>query len=75
MGGFTVIQQALIDAADGVSGATYLATTRKISAVDASKAHIGHAALASAWSEFTDRWQIGVSHLIGDGDKFEGIDQ
>jgi hypothetical protein len=68
--GFGVVGDALIDAADGVAAATAGLSTRKIADIEPSADHVGHPFLKAALTDFTDRWEIGVTHLLHDGEQF-----
>lgn len=65
--GFSVDLDALRKAATGISTTLDAMATKKVSDIDAPRDAFGHDALASAVSDFCDRWNIGVSHLASDG--------
>jgi hypothetical protein len=68
--GFGVVANALIDASDGVTGITEQIKGCKISDLGPNNEHTGHDGLNGAIGEFTSRWQIGVGHLLDDGQEF-----
>ncbi|MFI0544425.1 hypothetical protein RKD19_003638 [Streptomyces canus] len=65
--GFSVDLGALRKAASGISTTLDAMATKKVSDIDVPKGDFGHDELASAIVDFTDRWNIGVSHLASDG--------
>ncbi|MEV7732413.1 MULTISPECIES: hypothetical protein [unclassified Streptomyces] len=65
--GFSVDLDALRKAASGISTTLDAMATKKVSDIDAPKDAFGHDELAGAVVDFTDRWNIGVSHLATDG--------
>jgi uncharacterized protein YPO0396 len=65
--GFSVDLGALRKAASGISTTLDAMATKKVSDIDAPKDAFGHEELAGAVVDFTDRWNIGVSHLASDG--------
>jgi len=65
--GFSVDLGALRKAASGISTTLDAMATKQVSDIDVPKGDFGHDELASAIVDFTDRWNIGVSHLASDG--------
>ncbi|MGH3973045.1 MAG: hypothetical protein ACRDS9_06940 [Pseudonocardiaceae bacterium] len=66
-GGFSVVGQALANAADGVSRLMAALDEHDVDDIDCDKAAVGHDALAATLEDFCDRWQRGVDHLAEDG--------
>ncbi|MEP6695315.1 MAG: hypothetical protein ABJA34_00390 [Pseudonocardiales bacterium] len=64
--GFRVDVKALTEAADGVVGTMQAVGEKRVSDIDRAKSSFGHDHLAGTVSDFCDRWQIGVEHLIKD---------
>jgi hypothetical protein len=69
-GGFGVVGEALINAADGVAAATWGLAAHEISGLCPPVKSMGHSGLHAALRDFCDRWNIGVEHLAGDGGQF-----
>lgn len=64
---FYVDLEALENAASGINTTLDAMATKKVSDIDAPAESFGHEGLASAISEFCDRWNIGVENLASDG--------
>jgi hypothetical protein len=70
--GFSVDLDALQNAAEGVTDTLNAMATRRVKDVDAAKSAFGHDKLGGTVGDFCERWDIGVSHLIKDGQEFAG---
>jgi hypothetical protein len=70
--GFSVDLGALQSAAEGVTDTLNAMATKRVKDVDADKSAFGHDKLGGTVGDFCERWDIGVSHLIKDGQEFAG---